>query len=1065
MKFCGQCGAALGNACPSCGASNPPEHRFCGQCGAPLATPGPQNSAFADAGSTLPGEMKQVTVLFCDIVGSVPLTDRLGAEAMRDLVSSFLATSLAEVECYGGTAPQFTGDGFMALFGAPVTQEDHVRRALLAAIAIQRALRARSAVPEVPAMEVLVRMGIHTGPVVFGPVSGSLRMDPTAIGDTANVAARLQEAAEPGTILLSEATRQLAEDYTTAEPVGPLNLKGKKEPVTAYRLLDVSHRRSGLREAPSLRTTAFVDRDSERAILHNFLRLVENGHSQIAGLVGEPGIGKSRLISEFRRDLADGRVSWVESRCVSYATGIPYWLVLDLLRNNCAIVETDTPEIIIEKVRLSLQEVEMDVAHDAPILLHLLGIKEPGSTTALLNPEAVKSRAFDILCQVNIRGSRKRALVLVLEDLHWVDKISEEFIGFLAENAAGARILLLGTYRPGYRPPWIDKPFAGQTPLQSLSRDDSLQVLRSVLDAQSLIGLVTDEIVTRADGNPFFLEQLALHAGEAKDRLLDFMVPNTIHDVMMARIDRLPAETKELLQTAAVIGREFSSRLLRAVWQGPGSLEARLDELIRLDFIDERVEPEGTTYIFRHALTQEAAYGTLLGRHRRTWHGAIGQALEQLYNGRTEEVAELLALHFGHSDDAEKAVDYAILAAEKAQRRWANSESLTYFNDALRRLDALPDSGANRLRRIDAVLKQAEVKFALGQHAEHIEALDKIAGLVDQTGDPRRRATWHYWRGFLHILTGGRPDVAIDHCNVAARVAAAAGLDDIDAFANCCLAQVYTIAGRLRDAVDVGERALAIFEARKNLWWAGRTLGHLTWAANALGEWEASLNYCRRALEHGDTLQNLRLRTIGWWRMASACVQQGALDRGFECCNEADALAAIPYDIAMTRAVRGYGKIKAGQVDDGMAELRAAAEWFESAHLRHTHLRLDLWLAEGHLFRGDRASARPLIEEVLRSSRETGYVYFEGLACWLMGECLAIEDVKAAAEWVEIALRILERIDARNDLAKAMVTRAALRQREGDIETARQLLQKADSTFRALGTRDERQSWRGPRRV
>ena len=300
-----------------------------------------------------------------------------------------------------------------------------------------------------------------------------------------------------------------------------------------------------------------------------------------------------------------------------------------------------------------------------------------------------------------------------------------------------------------------------------------------------------------------------------------------------------------------------------------------------------------------------------------------------------------------------------------------------------------------------------------------------------------------------------RPDVAIEHCREAAAIASAFGLDDIDAFANCCLAQVYTIAGRLRDAVEVGERALAIFEARGNLWWAGRTLGHLTWAANALGEWEASLNYCRRALEHSGALEDLRLKTRGWWRMGSACVQQGDLERAFECCDEVLALAPIPYDIAMARAVRGYAEIKAGRVDAGMAELREAAEWFESAHLRHSHLRLDLWLAEGHLFRGDRASARPLIEEVLRASRETGYVYFEGLACWLMGECLAAEAPTAAAEWVEIAIRIFERIDARNDLAKAMVTRASLLQRDGDVATARQLLERADAIFRALGTRDE----------
>jgi class 3 adenylate cyclase len=417
MRFCGQCGAPLGMGCPSCGAGNPPEHRFCGLCGAPLAAPGLQDSfslepyvprpraRVAEGKTALPGEMKQVTVLFCDIVDSTALTERLGAEAMRDLVSSFVATSLDEVGRYGGTAPQFTGDGFMALFGAPVTHEDHVQRALLAAIAIQRALSGHPDAADIPVMDVPVRIGIHTGPVVFGPVSDNLRMDPTAIGDTANVAARLQEAAEPRTILLSETTRRLAQSYARVEGVGPLTLKGKAEPITAYRLLGVSHRRSGLRETVSAHTTTFVDRENESAILHNFLQLVENGHSQAVGIVGEPGIGKSRLLAEFHRQLADERVSWIEGRCVSYGTAIPYWLLLDLLRSHCAMIETDTPEIISEKVRQALRELEMDAEQDSPILLHLLGIKDLGGSSGSLNPEAVKAKAFEILRQVSIKGS------------------------------------------------------------------------------------------------------------------------------------------------------------------------------------------------------------------------------------------------------------------------------------------------------------------------------------------------------------------------------------------------------------------------------------------------------------------------------------------------------------------------------------------------------------------------------------------------------------------------------------------------------------------------------------
>src|SRR6267143_4765333 len=286
-KFCGQCGASLGSACLSCGADNPPESRFCSQCAAPLDSPGSQESGALgpyiarplaeparSAKGTLPGEMRQVTVLFCGIVGSTPLSERLGPEAMRDLVSSFLESGLAEVHRYGGSAPQFTGDGFMALFGAPVTYEDHVQRALLAAIAIQRALSGESDLADRQRLDLPIRIGIHTGPVVFGPIGANLPMDNTVIGDTANVAARLQQAAEPGAILLSEAPYRLVQGYARVDPVGPLTLTGKAEPISAYRLLGVSHRRAGLRGSPSARTTSFVARQSEQAVLNNFLAQV-----------------------------------------------------------------------------------------------------------------------------------------------------------------------------------------------------------------------------------------------------------------------------------------------------------------------------------------------------------------------------------------------------------------------------------------------------------------------------------------------------------------------------------------------------------------------------------------------------------------------------------------------------------------------------------------------------------------------------------------------------------------------------------------------------------------------
>jgi class 3 adenylate cyclase/tetratricopeptide (TPR) repeat protein len=1067
MRFCGQCAAPLDVACPACGTVNPPENRFCGGCAAPLDASRLRSLAEFGAdtrslsGPTIAprfsGEMKQVSVLFCDIVGSTALTERLGAEAMRDLVNRFLEVSIAEVQRYDGTVPQFTGDGFMAIFGAPRTYEDHVRRAMLAALGISRSLAAQGEAAESERLDLPVRIGINTGPVVFGPISGGFGME-TAIGDTANLAAHLQQAAAPGTILLSEATRLSALSYALVDSVGPLAIKGKAGPVPAYRLLGVSRWRAARDGAMPERATNFVDRVDEVAALQRFLEQAENGHGRAVGIVGEPGIGKSRIIDEIRRRHPLGRVTWVEGRCLSYGTAIPYLLILDVLRSNCGIVETDTPEEITQKVRIGLIEVGMDPDQDGPFLLHLLGITGADDPSMLSQPEAVKEKTFEVFRQLAVKGSQRRPLVLVLEDLHWVDTLSQELAESLAENVPSAAILIVATYRPEFRPPWAGKSYAAQIPLQPLSPDDSLDVVRSVLRDESLADPVTDEIVAKADGNPLFLEQLALHAGETAGPRSELMVPATIHDVVMARIDRLPEEAKRLLQTTAVIGREFSLRLLRAVWPRRDRIEALLRDLCRLDFLYERAEDEGSAYIFRHALTQEAAYGSLLERHRRAHHAAIGYALEALYVGRADEVAELLALHFGRSEEAEKAVDYAIIAAEKAQRRWANSEALSYFNDALHRLDGMPDTAANRLRRIDSVIKQADVKYLLGEYTDNIEALERIRSYVGDVGDPRRCATWHYWIGLLHGVTGGHLQIAIEHCQEAAKIASASGLDDIDALAESCLSQVYVVAGRLRDAVEAGERALASFEARGNLWWAARTLWFLSIAANALGKWDASLNYCRRGLEHGIALKELRYKSvevIGWFRMGSAYIQQGDLERGLQCCDEALAVAGISRDAMLAKGIRGYGEIKAGRINFGIAELSEAVAWFSNSDLRYTYLHLVLWLAEGYLRRGDRSNARPLIQDVLDTARRAGYFHFEGRAWWLLGDCLATEAPAVAENHVENAMRIFEQVGAQNDLARAMITRAALRQGAGDLATAQQLLDQASAIFLTLGTRDE----------
>lgn len=297
--------------------------------------------------------------------------------------------------------------------------------------------------------------------------------------------------------------------------------------------------------------------------------------------------------------------------------------------------------------------------------------------------------------------------------------------------------------------------------------------------------------------------------------------------------------------------------------------------------------------------------------------------------------------------------------------------------------------------------------------------------------------------------------MAIQHCREAATIAYASGLEEIHAFAESCLAQAYMVAGRLREAIEAGERALLSFETHGNRWWAGRTLWHLSSAANFLGDWDASVRYCSRGLEHGIALNDLRLRAVGWSRTGLAHINKGDIERGLQCCNEALALSPIPRDTAWARVVRGYGKIKAGHIEDGVAEMSEALAWFESSHMRWTHIVGTVWLAEGHLRRGNPASARPLIDQVLATTRTAGNLHYEGRACWLMSECLAPEAPASAEEYAENAMRIFERVGARNDLARALLTRAALRQSAGDVATARQLLDQAYAIFQALGTRDE----------
>jgi class 3 adenylate cyclase/tetratricopeptide (TPR) repeat protein len=1122
-KFCGECGTRFGLVCLSCGTSNAAASKFCNECGQrlaadatvaggpgrPGASPAPPDAVldplrpfaidpragapgeaaparpiedrFASAHAYTPkhlaekilvsagaieGERKQVTVLFTDISGFTSLASRLDPEAVHEIMDRCFEIILASVHAYEGTVNQFLGDGVMALFGAPIAHEDHAHRALRAALGIRAGLEPlRDHVQQRHGIDFRVRVGINTGPVVVGAIGRDLRMDYTAVGDTTNLASRILNVAEPGEIALSANTHRLTNGYFDFADLGEFPIKGKPEPVRVWTVSAELSGRTRLEVSRERGLTPLIGRNLELERLTTGFRQAATGNGAIVMLIGEPGVGKSRLIYEFLRRLDGQGVLELEGTGVSYGQAIPYRPILELVRRYLTLKDGMPPEEIRQRVVYRLRALGLEGDEPAALLAHFLGIPAPPPILNRLSGAQLKERTFGALRDLFFRASQDAPLVLVVENIHWLDPSSEEFVQYFARALPGHRVLLVLSGRPGSAPPWLAALRADTLTLPGLDDGEIRHMTRSLIQANTLAAPLAKILDDKSEGNPLYVEEIlrelqetsgiVVENGEARLRSEAVAVPATIHDIIAARVDRLTDPLKRTLQGAAVIGRRSGVSLLSRVIEIPWDQTIiRLGELHRLDFVFPSVRDPEPMYSFRHALTQDVVYGGLLERRRRQYHVAAGLGFETLYASRLDDVVELLAYHYGRSGESEKAVDYAIRAGEKAQKRWATTEALEQFESALWRLDTMERSEANRRRRIDAVLKQSEIKFALGRHAEHVQALEAIREIVETSADPARQAAWHCWTGFLHSLTGARPEVPIALCRKAVEIAEKGGFPELRAFAECCLTHVYVVSGDLREAIEAGERALVVFEAHHNAWWACRTLFGLSMAANALGEWPRGLEYCRRVVEYGRDLDDLRLKVVGLWRSGSTHIQRGDIAQGLRCCEDALALSPVAFDAVMTKVTQGYGLINRGDVAEGVAQLEAGVAWFRQSNLAYTHAFSALWLVEGYLRLERQAEARALLEDVLATARDRGYPHVEGVATRLLAEACMEDDPAAAAKHFESATALLDRIGARNQVAKALEKQAALRRAAGDRSGAEALLARARTLFETLGTID-----------
>ncbi len=688
--YCPECGGRLTLICAHCQTANAPNHKFCKQCGRSLETLPTQTPAatklaspraytpkylaerILTSRSALEGERKEVTILFCDVVESSRLAERLDPEAMHQLMDRVLQLMAEAVHRYEGTVNQFLGDGLMALFGAPLALEDHGLRAVLAALMIQETIRAYGG--ELQSrydVELRVRIGLNSGLVVVGRIGDDLRMDYTAVGDATNVAARLQSLAEPGAILIADTTHRLVEGYIRSAPLGPVQVKGRREPVLVYRVIGRQRRRSRLQVSVERGLTPLVGRERELALLHDCLVRAKSGRGQVVGIVGEPGVGKSRLVYEFRQSLDGERLTWLEGHCVAYGQNTPYLPIVEILRASFQVEEGDTPLQIREKLRQGIHSLDLTLATFLPYLEALCGLPTEDAAIAPLHPHIKQWKTFEALWALTVAGSQRRPHVVVVEDLHWLDKTSEDYLSFLVESLAGIPLLLLTTHRPGYAVGWAAKTYYTQIALDRLTPPEVEELLRVLLGTDIRLDPLKQLLHERTEGNPFFLEESVRMLIDTQAVVGEpgayrparpaqtMQVPATVQAVLAARIDRLPEEEKQLLQTAAVIGRQVPLALLQAVAGHPEeSLQHRLARLQAAEFLYDIGMLPQVQYAFTHALTHEVAYGSLLHERRRSLHAKTIDAIETVYADRLAEWHDQLAHHVVRGEVWRKAPAY-----------------------------------------------------------------------------------------------------------------------------------------------------------------------------------------------------------------------------------------------------------------------------------------------------------------------------------------------------------------------------------------------------------------------
>ena len=1086
-KFCGECGTRLETVCPACQAANPLANKFCHECGVPLGG-GPPTAKFASpdaytpphlaekiltSRSTVEGERKQVTVLFADLKGSMELLADRDPEEARKVLDPVLERMMEAIHHYEGTVNQVLGDGIMALFGAPLAHEDHAVRACYAALRMQESVkRYAEEVQRTEGIPIQIRVGINSGEVVVRSIGSDLHMDYTAVGQTTHLAARMEQMAMPGSILITADTLRLAEGYVQVKPLGPVSIKGLSGPVEVFEVAGAGPARTRLQSAAARGLTRFVGRDPELETLRHALEKARAGHGQVVALVGEPGVGKSRLFWEFTRSHRTQGWLILESGSVSYGKASAYLPVIDLLKAYFQIETRDEARKVREKVTGKLLTLDRALEPALPAFEALLDVAVKDAEWQALDPDHRRQRTLDAVKRLLLRESQVQPLILVFEDLHWIDAETEALLYGLMEALPTARLLLLVNYRPEYRHGWGSKTYYTQLRIDPLPPENADELLRALLGDDPGFEPLKKLLIERTEGNPFFLEESvrtlvetqiligergAYRLAKAPQRT---QVPATVQAVLAARIDRLPTQEKTLLQTAAVIGKDVPFSLLHLIADLPEeALRRGLGHLQAAEFLYETTLFPELEYTFKHALTHEVAYQSLLHERRRALHTRIVEAIEGVYPDRLAEQVDRLAHHAFRGEIWEKAVAYLRQAGAKAAARSAHREAVACFEQALEALAHLPESRGTLEQAIDLRFDLRSSLHILGELGRILEYLRQAETLAESLGDQRRlgrvfsHMTQYFW------LTGDNTR-GIRSGQRALEIAMATGDLALQAATNFHLGELYDALGDHRRAAEVlrsNVEALDQESLPEPLRRSALPIHSRAWLALSLaelGEFAEGVVPAEEAVRLAEAADRPFDLVTAYFGVGYLHLRRGDLDRAIPILERILALIQAGNFSTWFGTIEsslGYAYALSGRMGDALPLLERAM-----ARERGYYRRRLAYLSEAYLREGRFEEAIRLAQQFFQRSHDRKERGYEAWALRLLGEIASHRDppeVEKAEDHYHQALALAAELGMRPLVAQIHLELGGLYRRTGERAKAREHLTIASGLFREMEMR------------